>query len=205
MRRATGSKSLAATKKVSIQLALDGHSFSVSGVTAETVTPEGAPLEVEVLTPRTLLVPAALYREETAGAMLAAAGMPAAADDAIVRSEERDGVVAVMAAGREAIEAVRASVPAGVRFTTPLLEPLDGDVPAVRGRVTAGIAYIKIWNDGLRMAEAVPAATEEDLLCLFERLGEAFVLREYRLCLAGDESFRLRRLLKNRFKEIVCE
>lgn len=201
MRRATGSKSVSATKKVSIQLALDGHSFSVSGLPAS----GDGPLDAEVLTPRTLLVPAALYRDEEAGMLLAAAGMPAEADDAIVRSDERDAVVAVMAAGREAIDAVRACAPAGVRFTTPLLEPIDGDVPTVRCRLAAGIAYIKVWNETLRMAEAIPASSEEDMLCLFERLGAAFALCEYRLCLAGDEARRLRRVLKNRFKETVCE
>lgn len=201
MRRATGSKSVSATKKVSIQLALDGHSFSVSGVPAS----GDGPLDVEVLTPRTLLVPAALYRDGQAGMLLAAAGMPAETDDAIVRSDEQDAVVAVMAAGREAIEAVRAGAPAGVRFTTPLLEPIGGDVPAVRCRLAAGIAYIKVWDGSLRMAEAIPAASEEDMLCLFERLGGVFALREYRLYFAGDEACRLRRLLKNRFKETVCE
>ena len=60
MKQATGSKTPNPIHKVSIQLALDGHSFS-------TPLPAAAgeePVEVELLTPKTMLVPAELFDEE---------------------------------------------------------------------------------------------------------------------------------------------
>ena len=75
MKQATGSNTPQATNKVSIQLTLDGHSFSAPALSGE--FPGDGPVEVELLTPRTMLVPEELFDKEHAGEVLAAAGMAA--------------------------------------------------------------------------------------------------------------------------------
>ena len=79
MRQVTGSNLSRPANKVSIRLGSDGHSFSVVG--AETLRGGAAGVtgtawvEVEVLTPLTLLVPAALCDGRNGAALLAAAGL----------------------------------------------------------------------------------------------------------------------------------
>ncbi len=215
MKPATGNNRNPAATEVSIQLALDGHSFSVVGLSegaagsAETdgaTGTDGAPaLSVEVLTPRTLLVPAELFAPESAAALLAAGGVPAHAGDTIVWSDPQAEAVAVMAAGSEAVERVRAYGGAATVFTCPLLPVETPQVPTVRIRRAAGLLYIKVYAPELRMAEVLPAASEADLCVLLERLEGIFPLKEYRLQLVGERDKRLRKALKNHFKEVVCE
>ena len=62
MKQATGSNTPQSINKVSIQLTLDGHSFSAPALSGE--FPGDGPVEVELLTPRTMLVPEELFDEE---------------------------------------------------------------------------------------------------------------------------------------------
>lgn len=72
MKQATGkTDSRPNVKKVSIQLALDGHSFSIVG--GQGILPE-ATVKVEILTTRTLLVPEELFDSQQAATLLAADG-----------------------------------------------------------------------------------------------------------------------------------
>ena len=70
MKQATGSNTPQSGNKVSIQLSLDGHSFSVPALPE---LPAGeAPVTVELLLPRTMLVPGELFDAEWGAEMLAA-------------------------------------------------------------------------------------------------------------------------------------
>lgn len=72
MRQATGSNTPQSGNKVSIQLSLDGHSFSVPALSE---LPAGeAPVTVELLLPGTMLVPGELFDAERGAEMLAANG-----------------------------------------------------------------------------------------------------------------------------------
>ena len=62
MKQATGSNTPQSINKVSIQLTLDGHSFSAPALSGE--FPGDGPVEVELLTPRTMLVPEELFDKE---------------------------------------------------------------------------------------------------------------------------------------------
>ncbi len=74
MKQATGSNTPQSINKVSIQLTLDGHSFSAPALSGE--FPGDGPVEVELLTPRTTLVPEEFFDEAcAAGTLLAANGM----------------------------------------------------------------------------------------------------------------------------------
>ena len=104
MRQATGSNTPQSGNKVSIQLSLDGHSFSVPALSE---LPAGeAPVTVELLLPRTMLVPGELFDAERGAEMLAANGMPPTAEECVVASDPEAEFVAVTAINREALRQV---------------------------------------------------------------------------------------------------
>lgn len=201
MRRVTGRiDSAPATNEVSIRLASDGHSFTVSGLDgADGNGPVG------VLTPRTTLVPAELFDAAQAERLLAAAGMAPAGGECAVWSAPHCDAVAVMAAPRAAVAQVRERLGADVGFTAPLLGGPQTALATIWVCSVAGLLYIKVYDETLRYAEVVPVAADADAEYLFERLGAEFPTRERTLLLAGDETKRLRKLLGGRFKRVLCE
>lgn len=194
-----------AANKVSIQLALDGHSFSIAGG-AENLRP-GEGLIVEVLTDRTLLVPEALFVRERAALMLEADGKALRAGEKAVCSPLLEGMVAVMPVPLRALEQLRDRYGAGtpVTFTSPLLCALQTDKRSVLMQYVAGYLYIKIYHaKELQLAEVLPAPTDADVLYLFERLGSEFPHREYAVCATGPNAGDLARLASNYYRTIRC-
>lgn len=230
MRQETGSNTPQTANKVSIQLALDGHSFSAPALAGD--FPGDGAVEIELLTVRTMLVPretfdarlaaellaagsmalaageSAPQQEVTAGLgaeLLAAAGLAPADGECVVYSDLQQEVIAVMAANAEAVAAVMAKFGGRARYTTPLLGPVEATAPTVWMRHTGELLYIKVWDGGLRFAGVAPATSDADLLYACERLGQEFPLVEYALQIAPPASKRLRKLLKPYFRQIVCE
>lgn len=204
MKQVTGSNTLPAGNKVSIQLSLDGHSFSVPALSD--VPADGRRVEVELLLPRTMLVPAEFFDAERAAGLLAANGTPAAADECAVASDPEAGQVAVTAVNCEAMQLIVKKLGDRARFTTPLLHVPSSTVKTMWTSRRAGLLYIKVYDDGLlQLAEAVPAATDTDTLYFFDRLNGCFPLAEYKLIIAGDDPKAARKLLGKRFKEVTCE
>ena len=122
MKQVTGSNTPQATNKVSIQLTLDGHSFSAHGLDGE--FPGEEPVEAELLTARTMLVPEEVLGTGDAGTLLAANGMAPAAEERAVCSLPVQGIVAVMAAHREALRQVEEKL--GRKLKTADLQVLAG-------------------------------------------------------------------------------
>lgn len=234
MRQETGSNTPQTANKVSIQLALDGHSFSAPALAGD--FPGDGAVEIELLTVRTMLVPretfdaglaeellaagsmaltagesavhSAPQQEVTAGLgaeLLAAAGLAPVDGECVVHSDLQQGIVAVMAANAEAVAAVTAKFGGRARYTTPLLGPVEATAPTVWMRHTGELLYIKVWDGGLRFAGVAPATSDADLLYACERLGQEFTLVEYALQIAPPASKQLRKLLKPYFRQIVCE
>ena len=204
MKQATGSNTPQSGNKVSIQLSLDGHSFSVPALSDLPVS--GMPVSVELLLPRTALVPAELFDPERGAQLLAANGMPPAADECVVYSAPEAEFVALAAINREALRLVEEKLGDRVRFTSPLLHVPANTAKSVWMCRRAGLLYIKVYNNGeLQLAEAVPAATDTDAAYFFERLGGSFPLGEYELRIAGDKPKAARKLLGKRFKQVTCE
>ena len=204
MKPATGSNTPQAGNKVSIQRSLDGHSFSVPALSD---IPEGdTSVLVELLSPRTMLVPAELFDEEHAAGLLAANGMPLAADECAVCCGREETYAAIAALDRETLRSVGEKLGDRARFTTPLLH-----TPRNAGKVVcmcrrAELLYIKVYDGGaLQLAEVVPAETDADLVYFFERLEGCFPLAEFGLSIAGDAPKAARRLLGKRFKQATCE
>ncbi len=205
MKQATGRIDLrTATNKVSIQLALDGHSFSIIG--GNGVLPE-AVVSVEILTSRTLLVPEELFDLSQARTLLAADGKAPLAGEEIVHSAPVEGIVALMAVPTQALQQLRERLDADTvqEYTTPLLAPMHPAKPTVLLQRTAGYLYVKIYNAGLRLAEVLPTPTDTDVRYALERLGTEFPLKQYLLQLTGKENRRLEKLVGNRFKSVRCE
>ena len=189
MRQATGSNTPQSGNKVSIQLSLDGHSFSVP---AHSELPAGeAPVTVELLLPRK---------------MLAANGMPPTAEECVVASDPEAEFVAVTAINREALRQVEEKLGDRARFTTPLLHTPANTAKTMWMSRQAGLLYIKVYDGGeLQLAEAIPAATDTDAAYFFERLDGCFPLKEYELRIAGDNPKAARKLLGKRFRQTTCE
>lgn len=204
MRQATGSNTPQSGNKVSIQLSLDGHSFSVPALSE---LPAGeAPVTVELLLPRTMLVPGELFDAERGAEMLA--GQRHAADGGGVRRRQRPEAefVAVTAINREALRQVEEKLGDRARFTTPLLHTPANTAKTVWMSRRAGLLYIKVYDGGeLQLAEAIPAATDTDAAYFFERLDGCFPLKEYELRIAGDNPKAARKLLGKRFRQTTCE
>ena len=197
MKQATGSNTPQSINKVSIQLTLDGHSFSAPALSGE--FPGDGPVEVELLTPRTMLVPEELFDKEHAGEVLAAAGMAALPGECPVWSAPQQNAVAVMAAAENALAAVHERLGDRARYTTPLLCVPQASVPTVWMYYAAGLLYIKVYDGKLRFAEVVPAPDEADLLYMLERLGSEFRLRDYTLRIGSSDGRALKRKLGGYF------
>lgn len=200
MKLATGSNPQIVLKKVSIQLALDGHSFSAS----DTFPGEGD-LLVEVLTPRTMLVPSDLFESERAAELLAANGTPLAAGERAVWSDEREGLFAVMALGKEMLHNLTGGAEIRLHYTTPLLHTVSCDMPTVWMYRTAGLLYIKVYDRTLRFAEVIPAPAEADILYFADALGHEFPFGKYELRIAGSEKKSLYKLLNGWFRRTIAE
>lgn len=203
MKQVTGSNTPQSINKVSIQLTLDGHSFSAPALTGE--FPGDGPVEVELLTARTMLVPEEFFDEGRAGELLAANGMAALPGECTVWSAPQQNAVAVMAAAEDALRAVRERLGDRARYTTPLLHAPQTSVPTVWMYYAADVLYIKVYDGKLRFAEVVPAPDEADLLYFLERLGSEFRLKDYALRIGSGNGRTLKRKLSGYFKRIVCE
>ena len=205
MKQATGRTNLpTAPNKVSIQLALDGHSFSIVGSRAAL---SEAVVSVEILTPRTLLVPEELFDPSHAGTLLAADGKAPHTGEEIVHSAPVEGIVALMTVPTKALRRLRERLEtdAELAYTTPLLAPAHPDKPTVLLHRAAGYLYIRIYNGGLRLAEVLPTPTDADIRYVLERLETEFPLKQYAVQLTGKENRRLEKLVGNRFKSVRCE
>lgn len=203
MKQATGSNDRPTrTKRVSVQLTLDGHFFSADAREAC----RGAE-EVELLTPATLLVPRPQFDPQHGAALFAAAGLPLAEGTEIVtasagqsddEAEELLALIAVDGATRQALEEL---CDAGVRYTTPLLSPVKTKEPVVRICDTEHVLYIRLFDAGLQLAEAIPVETEQDRLYLLERLCER--IDPKRFVLGLEDRSGCGRLYRNRFKKMI--
>lgn len=205
MKQVTGNNPAQSYEDVSIQLSLDGHSFSPQVLSAIPANDE--PIEVELLSPRSMLVPAELFSAENAEALLAANGTPLLEDERAVCSAPQGSFVAITAVNRDVLQEIESRLGNRIRYTTPLLRRQ----PAARKTLwlyrKGGISFLKVYrNNGiLQLAEAVPTATDADLLYLFQRLDSLFPLSKYELRIAGDNPEAIARLCGKQFRQVRCE
>lgn len=206
MKQVTGKTNVRdVSREVSIQLLLDGHSFSElrpSGAAA----PPKSPGTIGLLTRKTLLVPAEFADESRGAELLAAAGMALDRGECAywLRSEPGDRA-AVAAIDGELLQRIHACYGKEARYTTPLLHPLSAERPAAAIDLLGGLLYIKVSDGDLQLAEVLPVAEESEVLFLLGALQEEFRLADYELHLTGDFSRSLLNIFKTTFKRVICE
>ena len=235
MKQATGRTNLHfASKQVSIQLSLDGHCFSIADpmfqkgaaitekdsldkgpVAREEATAADESVVVEVITPRTIVVPRAIFSQ--GGLDLARAKMLLESDgkqllhgEVLRVTEAEDGSVGLVAVPQAAIETIEKRRPgAKLSFTTPLLRGRPAESTARHSvwiRAVGPHLYIKMWgDDGLRLAEVFPAPTDADRLYLLERIICGYAPNECDLRFAGPEVGELVKRLRRKYISVVCE
>lgn len=193
-------------KKVSIQLALDGHSFSVPTEIVQIGDTQPAIEEVELLSPATLLVPRELFAAEHTEQLFAATGcgVPQEAEYVICTAAERPDVVAVVAAPRESMAQLRGVLP-DVRYTTPLLLSPTVTAPVIAVCDVGALIYIKVYDPQLSLAEVVATEATEEVEYLIRRLAAQYdpKLFTLELDLRNGDKKRLKQY-KSQFKRVVC-
>lgn len=203
MKRATGNNFRHSAQKVSIQLVLDGHSFSSADLPDAPTGDE--PVEVEVLTAKTMIVPAEAFDASCGRTLLSAAGISAGADDRMVFSDPQRKIIALMAVPSAAMNMLHEKYGSRIRFLSPLLQEPSLQRQCIWLCRLKHLLYIKVYAEDLQLAEAIETTQEADIVYLIEQLGKEYPLAEYTLQLAGDDISALDKLLGKRFKKTVCE
>lgn len=198
MKQETGSNTPQSTKKVSIQLSLDGHSFSAPALTGPFSGED--PVMVEVLAPQTMLVPVELFDADRAAELLSINGMPVTADQCVVCTAPQQENIAIIALPTEAMRQVEEQLGSRAHYTTPLLVTPQQTAESVWIHQTPELLYIKVYNQTLRLAEVIAVSSDADILYFIDRLGAEFPLAGYRLQVTGERTKSLVKLLKQRFK-----
>lgn len=224
MKRETGRTNLRqVVKKVSIQLALDGHSFSIveeangqapakrpeveKAFFAADEQPERKVLNIEVVTPRTLLVPEPLYADDRAADLLAADGKHLRTNETAVVTPVQSSLVAVIAVPVEALRQLRETYgeQAEFCFSTPLLSEMRSALPTCRLQLKANHLFVKLFDTALYLAEVIPAPGDADILFAIDRIGSEFPPESCALRLVGRETHRLAKLFGRRYRSVQCE
>ena len=187
---------------VSIRLKSGGHSFSALELSAE-VHSASQPVEVVVLTAKSTLVPAEFFDREHAADYLIEVGLTPSVAECAVYSDVVNGAVAVMAVSKRCCAELRESIAAGVRFTSPLLE---GEI-LEKGSILhleSDVFYVRIFDGGLRFAEALECKNDADVLYYLATLNQVYGIYNMYARANGDVK-RMQKLLKPLFKDLVCE
>ena len=182
--------------KVSIQLPLGGHSFSLDSLPADDV----AMVEVVVDTHKVVLVPREEVSLEVAADLLQVAGKGCSRLEHSVCSELQADVVAVMAIDAEVLAAIVARYEARASFTSPLLDMRHSGERCLTIDVSQGVCYMRLFDGGLQRAEAYAISSADDILYYVN----SWVGRnDIKIYIKGKRD--IAKLLKKYYKYIVCE
>ncbi|MBQ2958311.1 MAG: hypothetical protein IJE06_01385 [Alistipes sp.] len=181
---------------MSIRLESGGHSFSEEQLSQALASGEG--VEVEIITPRTTLMPA--EARLAPAEVLRMAGLAPLATECAVESVAVDGRVAVMA-----VDSALCARFSGrsVDYLSPL-----ASVYCLREGVMlnliGSVLYLHIVEGGvLRVAEALPVATDADILYYLERFNQVYLIYNRAVYIKGDD--RLVPIVRRVFKSVICE
>ncbi len=163
-------------------------------------------MEAELLTARTMLVPEEVLGTGDAGTLLAANGMAPAAEERAVCSLPVQGIVAVMAAHREALRQVEEKLKETASATPPRCSGRCRPEHRPYGHTARRGSYMKVYDGkACRFAGVIPAPDTADVCYFTERLEKEFALKSCELRISGDDAKACGKLLKGYFKRIVCE
>lgn len=185
---------------MSIRLKSGGHSFSTAELDA--IRESTHSVNVVVLTAKTTIVPAELFDSTHIADYLAEVGLTPSISEIAVSTLPHNGMVAIIAMNRYCYDELIQVVAAGVTFSTPLL---DNETIAVGCiiHLEEDVLYVRVYNHGLRFAEAMRCKTDADILYYLASINEAYSVYNMYARATGDVK-RLQRLCKKIFKEL-CE
>lgn len=187
---------------VSIQLPLGGHSFSRANLEKIDKT-KGSSVVATLPTAKCVAVPAEVFNKEEAHSYLQASGITVASDECVVYSNTSESVVAVMAINAECHKLLSSKYGDSLSYTTPLLNSPTLEQGTVL-HLSQGVLYIRVANEGLRLAEVVEVATDGDILYYLENIHRVFNIYNM-YARAEGETQRLMTICKKLFTKIVCE
>ncbi len=232
MRQVTGSNSTSTDKKVSIQLRLDGHSFSrdillaevaeksVARAGAEADAKEEGIVEVELLTAKTIMVPEECFEPDLAAKLLRMSGIICSDEELPVWSRPCEGAVAVMALSREVAQVLNESFGACVEYSSPILHQctvqsqgqengsgkIEGVGPYLYIYSDGNVAYFKLYEGAkLRLCEVISLTGEDDMLCMVESIIRECSLAKPTIFVEGTSTDGVIKLLKQYHKVQKCE
>lgn len=188
----------AVLNKVSIRLESGGHTFSP----AECPEVEGV-VEVVVSTYKTTLVPAELFVEGDAQHILTAVGCAPAVNERVVASAQQGGIVAVMAISAACYDALTSRYGERLCFTSPLLEAADMK-QGVALHLDSDVLYVRVYDDGLRFAEAMAVSSDGDVLYYLESINRVYDIYNMYARAMGDAA-RIKRVAGRSFKNLDIE
>jgi hypothetical protein len=162
--------------------------------------PKGDEKNIVFDTAKVVLIPAELFEKGTEAEILRFNGMAPSADEVAVVSDERDGIVAVMAVS--AFE-----LGEGISMSSPLLTVATGHGGkrrAVDLLLTADNLYLAVWEKGLKMAEALPDNSVDSILYYMQVLGRQFKLRKFDIHVSGRGAEVVVETLRQYYKNVKC-
>ncbi len=161
MRQVTGRSSNNSTIKASIRLASGGRFFSATKL--DNVA-DGGDIVVTVDTARVTLVTPQIATALSAEDILAINGQALLSDEVAVVSDEVDGKIAVIAVYKGAYELLSEKFSERLHFSSPLLSTTHSEQKALSIEVSENNYYIRLYNGGLQVAEALELASADELL-----------------------------------------
>ena len=201
MRPVTGSNPAQSSNYVSIQLTLGGHSFSIATLPAD-VCNSSEPLLCVIDTPRVTLIPAEIFDSSIADSYLALNGITCRKDEKCVYSEACNGMVAVIAIASKALNELRSKFGERVHFTTPLLDSThQEEKKALIISCSEHNTYLRLYNDGLRIAEAIETSSPNEILYYIARLSETTELGDTPIYIIGSKA--TKKTVKKYYKNVI--
>ena len=201
MRQETGSNQPVTNNKVSIQLRLDGHSFSAEALRgALAQQEERATICVEGY--KTTLVPRETFEPHHAERYLRLCGKYPTTDERVVFGGEE--IVAVMAIPTEAQE-ICESAGIAIDYTSPLLDTEHSDEECTCIYSTGSVCFMRHHANGLQRAEAVCSTNEGDTLYYIIELRQEVATSATTPLYIKSGNKQLVHTLKRYFKNVICE
>lgn len=189
--------SLTSINKVSIRYRSGGHSFSTEEL--KSLTSRGESLEVVVVTPKCVLVPASEYLSIHKADYLCSAGLAPEITECIIDTPAVKDIIAVLAIDKAFAERLF-NLKADITFSTPLLS----DLAIERGTLIElidDVLYLRIYNNGLLFAEAMEIKNDTDIIHILQRLHDIYDIYNTYARALGDVE-RITRVCKGCFKHI---
>lgn len=184
------------SNKVSIQLKLGGHSFSAKMPDL----PDGGMVEVVVDTHKVTLAPREAVSLDTASEILCLVGKGCAHNEQSVCSELQAPIVAIMAISGECLANLVERYAPNVEFVSPLLDMRHNTECCLTLDVSDKVCYMRLFDGGLRRAEAYEMTTTEDALCY---VVEWLQGEDVPIYIKGRAD--VAKLLGKYYKHVICE